>query len=375
MKRFILLLNHDDTSLSAYLQHCLEKGEQFVKSSGNIFTFKKTEPSDERIAVVTYVSDNPDLKMKFQMEDYSALMKKRGWKVLHIGSPEDIFDSKRHVFLQTDQSDLPLPAVDAEMGKKAKKHETRSLIRCIAMLLLLLGFGIFFLGHDPDIFLSSNHILIPCAAAFLAWAASLVCAAMACGKALRKPDGTSAFGNYLIVDKAVLFCMISIGFLLAALVLDQFMYPNTARTVVHGEQRISIYQDDIPLMLEDLSLPAEGRFRSRRVTERSGFLMQSLYGSDQSFTDPNSSVKLSMISYAVYRSGWQGGLDWVSGRKGLRHLPLSGEMAEQWHSEEVHSDGNHRLSARYPGILLVFYSSSDLSEIDPAVVLEKLQIP
>ena len=101
MKRFILLLNHDDASLSAYLEECLRRGEQFVKASGNIFTFKKVPPSNDRIRVVTYVNEDPDLKMKFQMEDYSALMKKRGWKVLFIGGPEDIFDSKRHVFLQT----------------------------------------------------------------------------------------------------------------------------------------------------------------------------------------------------------------------------------------------------------------------------------
>ena len=62
-----------------------------MKASSNIFTFRKCAPSDERIAVVTYVNEDPDLKMKFQMEDYSALMKKRGWKVLHIGSPEDVF--------------------------------------------------------------------------------------------------------------------------------------------------------------------------------------------------------------------------------------------------------------------------------------------
>ena len=106
--------------------------------------------------MVTYVNEDPDLKMKFQMEDYSALMKKRGWKVLHIGSPEDIFDSKRHVFLQTEETAIPEPVIDPSLGEKANKRETKSLIRCLTMLLLLAGFAIFFLGHDPDIFLSSR---------------------------------------------------------------------------------------------------------------------------------------------------------------------------------------------------------------------------
>ena len=86
MKRFILLLNHDDISLSAYLQHCMDRGEQFVKASGNVFTFRKKAPENKRIAAVTYFNDDPDLKMKFQIdcfwstnkgtEDAVAILKK-----------------------------------------------------------------------------------------------------------------------------------------------------------------------------------------------------------------------------------------------------------------------------------------------------------
>ena len=372
MKRFILLLNHDDRSLSTYLQHCLAKGEQFVEASSNIFTFRKCAPSDERIAVVTYVNEDPDLKMKFQMEDYSALMKKRGWKVLHIGSPEDIFDSKRHVFLQTGMTEIPEPVIDPSLGEKANKRETKSLIRCLTMLLLLAGFAIFFLGHDPDIFLSSNHIFFSCLAAAFFWLISLVFCVLGGITILRKAQCADGFRHYLCVDNAVLFCMLSVFGLVAALVLDLIYYPDTGRTIVSGEQRITVYLDDVPLRLEDLSLSAEGVYRSSRLTERNGLIMSGLYASDQSFSGSDVDGNSSLILYSIYKSDWETGLRWVSKQKGMGRLPLSEELKNAWHSEEVRSDGHHILFARYPGVILMFSTSSELNEIDPDIVLEKI---
>lgn len=372
MKKFILLLNHDDISLSAYLQHCMERGERFVKASGNIFTFKRSEPSDDRIASVTYANDDPDLKMKFQIEDYVLLMKKRGWTHLCTGAPEDIFDSKRHVFLQTDQQDLPFPNTSPELAKKANRHELRSCIRCFAMLLLLLGFAVFFVNHDLDVILSSVHIMIPCTAALVCWIASMVWAARGVVTLHRKTQCADEFRNYLAVDKAVLFCLIAVLCLLAALLMDLFFYPDTGKNLVFGEQRITVYQDEIPLTLEDLSIPAEGLFRSSRLTERSGPLMTGIYGSDQSFSDAQTAKDLSLISYSVFQSGQQKLLEWVLRRKGADRYPLNEEFAEIWHADEVRSDGHHRLFAYYPGKVLIFAASADLMEIDPETVLEKL---
>ena len=372
MKRFILLLNHDDISLSGYLQHCLDRGEQFVKASSNIFTFTKKPKTNEWIAAVTYVSEDPDLKMKFQMEDYSALMKKKGWKVLHIGSPEDIFDSKRHVFLQTDDPDIPFPKTDPETAKKANKRERRSLVRCFVMLLLLLGFAILFLSHDPDVFLSSNHILFPCGAAIIFWFISLIYAIRGTVTVSQKKQCADGFRNFLLVDKAVLFCMLAVSGLVISMIIDLFQYPDTGRLVVNDEQRFTVYADQVPLKLEDLEIPAAGKFRSSRLTERSGLLMTSLVGSDQSFSDPAGVEDLSLLSYAVYKSGWAPGLGWVRERKGLQKLPLSEELAAKWHSEEVHTDGSHRIAAAYPGKLLTLSVSTEISKVDADKVLEIL---
>ena len=374
MFRFILLLNHDDLSLSAYLRHCLQKGEQFVKTSSNIFTFTKTTPSEDRIAVVTYVNEDPDLKMKFQMEDYSQLMKKRGWKVLQIGSPEDIFDSRRHVFLQTSQADIPFPAVSPDMAKKAQNHEKRSLLRCITMLLLLLGFGIFFLSHDPDIFLSSDHILIPCLAAVVFGIVSAVYCIRGAVTVSKKSQCADGFKNFLAVDKAVLFCMLTVFAMLAALLFDMQKIPNKGYTVVSGEKRVTVYQDDLPLTMNDLDMPMRGNYHSSRLTERNGLLMQSLYGFEQSFSDPDGTADLSLISYAVYKSEWKSGLDWVYARKGLKSFPTDENLARLWGADALHTDGHHRISLRYPGIILVFSTSGELAEIDPEIVLNKLQI-
>ena len=359
MFRFILLLNHDDLSLSAYLRHCLQKGEQFVKTSSNIFTFTKTTPSEDRIAVVTYVNEDPDLKMKFQMEDYSQLMKKRGWKVLQIGSPEDIFDSRRHVFLQTNQADIPFPAVSPDMAKKAQKHEKQSLLRCITMLLLLLGFGIFFLSHDPDIFLSSDHILIPCLAAVVFGIVSAVYCIRGAVTVSKKVHCADGFKNFLAVDKAV---------------FDIQKIPNKGYTVVSGEKRVTVYKDELPLTMNDLDMPMRGKYHSSRLTERNGLLMQSLYGFEQSFSDPEGTADLSLISYAVYKSDWKTGLDWVDAGKGLQNLPADEDLARLWGADALHTDGHHRISLRYPGIILVFSTSGELAEIDPEIVLDKLQI-
>ena len=372
MNRFILLLNHDDASLSAYLEHCLRKGEQFVKASGNLFTFKKSAPSDDRLRVVTYVNKDPDLKMKFQMEDYSALMKKRGWKVLHIGKPEDIFDSKRHIFLQTDQTDAQEPVIDPELGRKANRREKRSLIRCLAMLLMLLGFAIFFLGHDPDVFLSSNHIFFPGIAGFIFWLISLFYCFRGIAAVKNKNQCKNDFKNYLHVDKAVLNCMISIGALFTALIFDLFLYPDTGRIIVRGEERIKVYQDVLPLTMDDLRIPKEGLYQSSRLTERNGILMKSLYASEQSFNSPESTENLSLISYSVYRSDWKAALDWVESKKGFQNLPVNEDLRIRWNSDSVRTDGVHRVSVRYPDKLLVFLTSAEISEIDFSVVLDKL---
>lgn len=372
MKRFILLLNHDDISLSAYLQHCLAKGEQFVKASSNIFTFRKTDPSDERTAVVTYVNEDPDLKMKFQMEDYSALMRKRGWKVLHVGGPEDIFDSKRHVFLQTDRTDIPEPVTDPALGVKARRREMWSLIRCVTMLLLLTGFAIFFLGHDPDIFLSSNHIFFPCTVAAVLGVISLVFCVMGGLTILRKAQCADGFRHFLCVDKAVLFCMLSVFGLVAALALDLIFYPDAGRTVVSGDQRMTVYRDDVPLRLEDLSIPVEGAYRSSRLTERNGLIMSGLYASDLSLSGSAGTEDSSMIFYSVFRSKWESGLRWVSKQKGIDRFPLAEELNDVWRSDEVRTDGHHILFAKYPGLILMFSTSFELDEIDPDIVLEKI---
>lgn len=372
MKKFILLLNHDDISLSAYLQHCMKKGKRFVKASGNIFTFKKSEPSEDRIAAVTYANDDPDLKMKFQIEDYVLLMKKRGWTHLCTGAPEDIFDSKRHVFLQTDRQDIPFPNTSPDLAKKAKDHELRSCIRCFAMLLLLLGFAIFFISHDLDVFLSSVHILIPCVIAFILWTVSLVWNIRGALTLKRKAQCADGFKNYLAVDKAVLFCLFSVVCLFVSLLMDLCLYPDHGRTLVFGDQRITVYQDQLPLSLEDLSIPAEGLFRSSRLTVRSGPLMNSMYGSDQSFSDSRTVEDLSLISYSVFQSRWQKGVEWIQDRKGGNRYPLNDEFAEIWHADEVHSDGHHRLYASYSGKVLIFYTSADLMEIDPEIVMGKL---
>ena len=350
----------------------MENGERFIKASGNIFTFRKDAPSVDRIAAVTYANDDPDLKMKFQIEDYVQLMKKRGWKHLCTGAPEDIFDSKRHVFLQTDQMDISFPNTSPDLAKKANDHEVRSCIRCFAMLLLLLGFSIFFLNHDLDVFLSSMHILIPCLIAVLFWILSLVWNVRGAVTIKRKAQCANGFRNFLAVDRAVFFCLLSIVCLFISLLADLWLFPNNSKIIVFGDQRITVYQDELPLTLEDLSIPSEGMFRSSRLTERSGPLMNSLYGSDQSFSDLNSTADLSLISYSLFRSSWLKALRWIADRKGAARYPINEKLAETWHADEVRSDGHFRLFAFYPDSLLIFSVSADLAEIEPDTVLSKL---
>lgn len=373
MKRFILLLNHDDKSLTEYLQRCLEKGEKLEKVSGNIFTFQKEPYDNSRIAVVTYANDDPDLKMKFQIEDYSALMKKRGWRTLCVGGPEDIFDSKRHVFLITDQAEIPFPMTSTELARKANRREERSLIRCIAMLLLLLGFAIFFIHHDPDVLLASSHILISGAAAFVFCVASWIFCGKGVTRILRK-DRDFSENSFLNIDKAVFCCLAAIICILVGLLIDLYRYPDTGKTVLTGEQRFMVYNDDLPLTLEDLDLPVKGAFRSSRKTDRKSFLAESLTASDQSFSDPKGTDNLSLVSYTLIRCRWQPLLRWIAARKGMNRFPVTEDMNGIWHSSEVHSDQSHRLTALYPDSVLFLSSSGDISETDPEIVLEKLSI-
>ena len=100
--------------------------------------------------------------------------------------------------------------------------------------------------------------------------------------------------------------------------------------------------------------------------------MNSLYGSDQSFSDLNSTADLSLISYSLFRSPWLKALRWIADRKGAARYPINEELAETWHADEVRSDGHFRLFAFYPDSLLIFSVSADLAEIEPDTVLPKL---
>ena len=102
--------------------------------------------------------------------------------------------------------------------------------------------------------------------------------------------------------------------------------------------------------------------------------MDSLYGSDQSFSDLNSTADLSLLSYSLFRSKWQKALEWIAVRKGASRYPLSEYLAEAWHADEVRSDGHFRLFAFYPDALLIFSASADLSEMEPDIVLSGLDL-
>ena len=241
-----------------------------------------------------------------------------------------------------------------------------------AMLLILLGFAVFFLGHDLDVLLSSAHILLPCAAAAVLWVLSLISNIRGAAAIRGKTQSADGFRHYLAVDRAVLYCLLAVVFLLASLLLDVFLFPDTAKHTVFGDQRITVYQDSLPLTLKDLSIPVEGLFRSSRLTERNSFLMRSLYGSDQSFSDTVSSKDLSLISYSLFRSNWKQLLAWTAAQKGAYSYPVSEELAEAWHSTEVRTDGHHKLFAFYPDAVLVFAASAELSDVDPEIILQAL---
>ena len=154
-------------------------------------------------------------------------------------------------------------------------------------------------------------------------------------------------------------------------VFDLFLYPDTGRIIVRGEERIKVYQDVLPLTMDDLRIPIEGLYQSSRLTERNGILMKSLYASEQSFNSPESTENLSLISYSVYRSDWKAALDWVESKKGFQNLPVNEDLRIRWNSDSVRTDGVHRVSVRYPDKLLVFLTSAEISEIDLSVVLDK----
>ena len=100
--------------------------------------------------------------------------------------------------------------------------------------------------------------------------------------------------------------------------------------------------------------------------------MSGLYASDQSFSGSDVDGNSSLILYSIYKSDWETGLRWISKQKGMGRFPLSEELKETWHSDEVRTDGHHILFARYPGVILMFSTSSELNEIDPDIVLEKI---
>ena len=243
------------------------------------------------------------------------------------------------------------------------------------MLLLLLGFGVFFLHHDMDVILSSAHIFWPCAAGVLFWLASVVFTVISGITLAKKSQCANNFRNYLAVDRAVLCCLLVMVCLVSAFLLDLVKYPDHSNVIDWGDKRITVYHDKAPLKLEDLDIAVQGNFRSTRAIERSGFILSSLSVSDQSFSDPDSSRDLSMISYSIYRCSWKTGLDWVARQQGISRYPIAENLNELWQSAEVHSDGRNKVIALYPDAVLVFSVIPGLSEVDPSIILDKLSLP
>ncbi len=315
---FLLLTRHSDEEITDYLQRNAEDGWWLCRVKGNRFVFERKPYAGKRICAYTFLSRDPDSPTEVQLRHELPLLRKQGWDMICIGGPENIADTKRHVFLYEEnpkmQSEaesgmasqaVPIPKADSSVSTKSRGRGFRKALSNMVLCLLYVSCLAFVLGNDLLRVISNNLYLAFACLLALALAGCLVLSVLAfvsrC-KVLAKKDDSGEISNkgYRFLDHAARATAAMLVFMVAFLVFDSIWGNNSSvgtRTQI-GNEKVVLYSDEVPVTLEVLGSDTTGTYRSTRHVSSSGSLASYDYCFDQSLG--NESGELSFISYTCF---------------------------------------------------------------------------
>ena len=374
-KCFMLLSRHTDEELTDVLQRKAESGWMLKGNKGNTFTFKREPYHGQRVCAVTFFSQVPDIPTIKQVRQYLPVVRKKGWDSICIGQPENIFDSRRHVFLKTSDPDALVPAGDPEEMAKAAKRGRKTALRCLATGLMFLAFLLFVLTNDLMMVVTSTSYMV-CGGIFaLLLAVSLVLAAVAIVVTWRKKKGLATGPqSYRWLDRASFWSMAMLLSLLLILLADTFAGEggSVGQRVRIGNDEVLLYSDTLPMTLEQLGGDTSGAYRTSRYLEGGSPVAEYYYGFDESL-GTSASDAVSFISYTVFTSshGWI--RDWVMAQEMERQAVAQPQLAEDWKADMVYTTEDQLSRAVMKGEqVLIFRSGFPLGEEQWTLVLNTL---
>ena len=224
---FILLAVHTDKEFTHWLQRHAEEGWKLKENKGNTFVFIKKPYDGRRICSYTVHSDVLGVSAEDAFYDLQDDLRKSGWRLLTMGTPESFTDKTRHAFLVgTPHEDLPhpeLPLSNPEGQLKLLRGALKKAVSTMALCLLYAAVLIYFIAFRPALLLSgipgkvfligTAIVLLPCLY-FSVKAASLY------AKAVRDPAFDTTSKDFQCLDKAVILSFIMLMILAAYLILD-----------------------------------------------------------------------------------------------------------------------------------------------------------
>lgn len=320
---FLLLTRHSDEEITDYLQRNAEEGWWLRRVKGNRFVFERRPYAGKRICAYTFLSRDPDSPTEVQLRHELPILRKQGWDTICIGGPENIADTKRHAFLYEEHPCTPLqsddtsgtasqpsqcvqiPKSDSSVSAKSRGRGFRKAMSNLVLCLLYASCLAFVLGNDLLRVISNNLYLAFTCLLALALAGCLVLSVLAfvsrC-KVIAKKDDSGEIANkgYRFLDHAARATAAMLVFMVAFLVFDS-IWGNTSsvgtRTQI-GNEKVILYNDQVPVTLEDLGADTTGAYRSTRHVSSRGALATYDYCYDQNLG--NESGTLSFVSYTAF---------------------------------------------------------------------------
>lgn len=319
---FLLLTRHSDEEITDYLQRNAEDGWWLRRAKGNRFVFERRPYAGKRICAYTFLSRDPDSPTEVQLRHELPILRKQGWDTICIGGPENIADTKRHAFLYEEHpcsqhgnvtcgttthasQCTQIPKADPYVSSKSRGRGFRKALSNLVLCLLYVSCLAFVLGNDLLRVISNNLYLAFTCLLALALAGCLVLSVLAfvsrCKVIAKKDDsGEIANNGYRFLDHAARATAAMLVFMVAFLVFDS-IWGNTSsvgtRTQI-GNEKVVLYNDQVPVTLEDLGADTTGAYRSTRHVSSSGALATYDYCYDQNLG--NESGTLSFVSYTAF---------------------------------------------------------------------------
>ena len=319
---FLLLTRHSDEEITDYLQRNAEEGWWLRRVKGNRFVFERRPYAGKRICAYTFLSRDPDSPTEVQLRHELPILRKQGWDTICIGGPENIADTKRHAFLYEEhpcsQHDTgtcgttthasqctQIPKADPSVSSKSRGRGFRKALSNLILCLLYVSCLAFVLGNDLLRVISNNLYLAFTCLLALALAGCLVLSVLAfvsrC-KVIAKKDDSGEIANkgYRFLDHAARATAVMLVFMVAFLVFDS-IWGNTSSVgtrIQIGNEKVVLYNDQVPVTLEDLGADTTGAYRSTRHVSSSGALATYDYCYDQNLG--NESGTLSFVSYTAF---------------------------------------------------------------------------